>query len=79
MSKMLQNKLKKIEMVVCLPYPVGTILATKVNDRWQNDKIDHYIVDNNGLKVVLILNCDKQPRLSTPISIDRLNKNWYHL
>lgn len=63
--------------LIKIPYPIGTVLSTRKNGEWKNDKVHHYIIDNEGLKVILFLDYgEDNVRLSVPISIERLNKEW---
>lgn len=63
--------------LIKIPYPIGTVLSTRKNGEWKNDKIHHYIIDNEGLKVILLLDYgEDNARLSVPIPVERLNKEW---
>ena len=63
--------------LIKIPYPIGTVLSTRKNGEWKNDKVHHYIIDNEGLKVILLLDYgEDNVRLSVPIPVERLNKEW---
>ena len=63
--------------LIKIPYPIGTVLSTRKNGEWKNDKVHHYIIDNEGLKVILLLDYGEDNiRLSVPIPVERLNKEW---
>lgn len=63
--------------LIKIPYPIGTVLSTRKNGEWKNDKVHHYIIDNEGLKVILFLDYgEDNVRLSVPIPVERLNKEW---
>ena len=63
--------------LIKIPYPIGTVLSTRKNGEWKNDKVHHYIIDNEGLKVILLLDYgEDNVRLSVPIPAERLNKEW---
>lgn len=63
--------------LIKIPYPIWTVLSTRKNGEWKNDKVHHYIIDNEGLKVILFLDYgEDNVRLSVPIPVERLNKEW---
>lgn len=63
--------------LIKIPYPIGTVLSTRKNGEWKNDKVHHYIIDNEGLKVILLLDYgEDNVHLSVPIPVERLNKEW---
>ena len=62
-------------MKINLPYKIGTVLRTVESEKVQYDKVHHYIVGEK-VQVVLVLCYDTNPRLSKPIDIDELKKNW---
>ena len=58
------------------PYPIGTYLSKKENGIVHIDQVCEYIVDRNGISVVVILDALSAPRLSTRIDINRFVNNW---
>lgn len=75
-SKSQQNERFPLKETTILPYPVGTYLSTKENNQLHIDKIYQYIIDKDGLGVILVLDVLNDPRLSIKISIDKLLNNW---
>ncbi len=59
-----------------VPYDIGTYLIKEENGQSHLDQINKYIFDANGLSVILILDVETNPRLSTEIKITDLLKNW---
>ena len=59
-----------------MPYPIGTYLIKNVNGNEHLDQVNKYVVDENGTFVILMLDVETNPRLSTAISIDNLLQNW---
>lgn len=61
---------------IIYPYPVGTYLCKEEYGIKHIDKVEEYVL--NGVKnyVILVLDVLKEPRLSTPIDIDSLLKEW---
>ena len=59
-----------------VPYPVGTYLVKKENGVDHVDQVNKYILNNKGLFVVLMLDVETNPRLSTEISINDLLNKW---
>ena len=62
-------------MNVNLPYEIGTILKKEEFGKTRYDKLHHYIVGDE-LHAVVVLDYQTNPRLSVPIDIDRLQKEW---
>lgn len=59
------------------PYPIGTYVQTETSSGTHVDQICEYIVDDEGVSVILILEALKKTRrLSNRISIDRLLEKW---
>ena len=62
-------------MNVNLPYEIGTILKTMESGKIQYDKVHYYIVGSK-IQAVLELCYQTDPRLSTPIDIEELQRRW---
>ena len=65
----------RIIMEVSLPFEIGTILKTTEDGIVRHDKLEYYIVGKEIL-VILRLCYDTDPRLSRPINLEHLKKNW---
>ena len=59
-----------------LPYPVGTYLTTEENGKLHIDQVLKYIIDSDGLSVILTLDALSNPRSSIKININNLLANW---
>lgn len=59
-----------------VPYSIGTYLIKNVDDNEHLDQVNKYVVDEKGISVILMLDVETNPRLSTAISIDDLLQNW---
>lgn len=66
--------MKNISFTV--PYPIGTYLIKNVDGNEYIDQVNKYVVDEKGISVILMLDVETDPRLSTAISIDNLLQNW---
>lgn len=62
--------------LVELPYKVGAILTAKTDGIKHYDQVDHYIINESGIQVVLNLDYNTCPRLSQPISLNKLSQKW---
>ena len=69
------NEKKENALKVELPYKIGTKLQTYENGKIQHDYVFCYII-GDSINVKLMLCYDTNPRLSIPISLDDLKKNW---
>lgn len=59
-----------------VPYPIGTYLTKNIDGTNHLDQVDKYIIDENGVSVILTLDVETDPRLSIPISVEDLLENW---
>ena len=59
-----------------VPYPIGTYLTKNVNGQNQTDQVFKYVIDNNGIAVVLMLDVNGNSKLSDEIRIEDLITNW---
>lgn len=62
------------EVSFTFPYPVGTILKKEENGIFHIDKLYEYIVKEDGIYFVLMLDINDGPRLSVEINVKDLNK-----
>lgn len=62
--------------LVELPYKVGAILTAKADGIKHYDQVDHYIINESEIQVVLNLDYSTCPRLSQPISLNKLLQKW---
>ncbi len=63
-------------MNVNIPYSIGTYLKKVENGQEHLDRVLKYIINEYGVFVILVLDVDKAPRLSTEISVVDLLNNW---
>ena len=63
-------------ITINIPYPVGTYLITEENGVEHIDQIYEYVLDKNGLSVILKLEVFTKPRLSTRIDLIELLNKW---
>ena len=59
-----------------VPYPIGTYLTRNENGVEHLDQVEKYVLSNEGLFVILMLDAKTDPRLSVEISINDLLKKW---
>lgn len=59
-----------------VPYRIGTRLVKVENGQEHLDRIEKYVIDSSGLSAILMLDIDKDPRLSKEIGINNLLENW---
>lgn len=59
-----------------VPYPIGTYLTKNENGVEHLDQVEKYVLSNEGLFVILMLDVKTDPRLSVEISIDDLLEKW---
>lgn len=59
-----------------VPYSIGTYLIRNEDCSEHLDQVGKYVVDEKGISVILMLDVETNPRLSTAISIDNLLQNW---
>ena len=62
--------------LVELPYKIGAILTAKTDNTRHYDQVDHYIINESGIQVVLNLDYNTCPRLSQPIFLNKLSQKW---
>lgn len=58
------------------PYKIGTYLSKEEDEVTHIDQLHEYVLDKNGLSVILLLDALTDPRLSSKISINTLVTNW---
>lgn len=61
---------------IIYPYPVGTYLCKEEYGITHIDRVEEYVINKAKVFVILVLDVFKEPRLSTPIDIDSLLKQW---
>lgn len=59
-----------------VPYPIGTYLTRNENGVEHLDQVEKYVLSNEGLFVILMLDVKTNPRLSVEISINDLLEKW---
>lgn len=59
-----------------VPYPIGTYLTRNENGVEHFDQVEKYVLSNEGLFVILMLDVKTDPRLSVEISINDLLEKW---
>ena len=59
-----------------VPYPIGTYLTRNENGVEHFDQVEKYVLSNEGLFVILMLDVKTNPRLSVEISINDLLEKW---
>ena len=59
-----------------VPYPIGTYLTRNENGVEHFDQVKKYVLSNEGLFVILMLDVKTNPRLSVEISINDLLEKW---
>lgn len=59
-----------------VPYPIGTHLIRNENGVEHFDQVEKYVLSNEGLFVILMLDVKTNPRLSVEISINDLLEKW---
>lgn len=59
-----------------IPYEIGTDLIRKNENGKHIDQVYQYIIDKQGLSVILMLDVYSMARLSPMISINELILNW---
>ena len=59
-----------------VPYPIGTHLIRNENGVEHLDQVEKYVLSNEGLFVILMLDVKTNPRLSVEISINDLLEKW---
>ena len=57
-------------------YPIGTEVLENGYDLPRIDTIAEYIIDKNGMSVVLTLDAYIRPRLSRRISLEEFCEDW---
>lgn len=65
-----------MNITIDIPYPIGTYVKKEENGVEHIDQIHEYILDKNGLSVILMLEVTKNPRLSMKIEINELLNKW---
>lgn len=58
------------------PYPIGTYLSKEEDGVTRIDQLYEYVIDKNGVSVVVILDALTNPRLSVKIDMDVFLNNW---
>jgi len=61
---------------VDFPYPIGTYLSKEQDGITHVDQLYEYILDKNGISVIVVLDALTCPRLSTRINMDNFLSNW---
>ena len=61
------------------PLPIGTYVSKEEDGVVHVDQVYQYIIDTNGIFVVIMLDTLTSPRLSTPIQLDAFINNWDEL
>lgn len=59
------------------PYPLGTYLSKEEYGVTHIDKVEGYVLVRGKVHVILVLDVLKEPRLSTPIDVDRFLSDWH--
>ena len=59
-----------MNITIDIPYPIWTYVKKEENGVEHIDQIHEYILDKNGLSVILMLEVTKNPRLSMKIEIN---------
>ena len=59
-----------------VPYPIGTYLTRNEKGVEHLDQVEKYVLSNEGLFVILMLDVKTNPRLSVEISINDLLEKW---
>ena len=62
---------------VDFPYEIGTFLSTIKDGEKHIDKLDEYIIDENGISVILELDTLIDPRKSIRIPMERFLADWH--
>lgn len=66
--------MKNIDFTV--PYAIGTYLIKYKDGIEHLDQVNRYVIDEKGISVILMLDVETDPRLSTAISVEDLLRNW---
>ena len=67
------------DLNVEFPYPIGTYFSKTEGSITHVDQLYEYIIDRNGISVVVVLDAFTDPRLSTRIGLDSFVANWTEL
>lgn len=59
-----------------VPYAIGTYLDKIEDGKRHIDQVYEYIINQNGIFAILLLDVIENPRLSTRISIEELNDKY---
>ena len=62
-----------------LPYQIGTYVSKVEDGIVHIDQVYQYIINTNGVSIVVMLDALTSPRVSTPIDINAFMSNWEEL
>ena len=77
-KRAIQEEIKNIDTdSKCgFPYHIGTYVVCVENGNLRVDKVSDYIVNKDGIFVVLTLDALTSPRTSAPVMLDKFNETW---